>query len=666
MKNSLFDIQINDEGFITSIVCTNDSDKMNWCAEDGKWGKIHKRSWDGGSGGFKEDESTAAKHISTVTSTEHCVSEYVSDELAITVTRSFDKDGRLVENYRFKNITEMPVCINRDSLGIETPFNERYTGADECMIHHCNTHLMCGHNVAWVNALKMGASDINLGLFLTKGAVDCYDQDKCKGMSRGIFILEPESVLLSCGEEYEIEWVLFWHTGTADFFSKLRSFDSYTEIDAVHYTVFEDEDIEFTVKPVSKSVPRISLNGEEIQTEKTDGGFKVKYHAPKCGEYKFVIEADGNVTWAKFSVKLSFAELTEKRARFIVRNQQCLDPESPLYGAFMVYDNEFDSVYFDYKITDHNACRERMNIGLFLMKYLQIKDDAEIRAAVDLYIKFVLREFYNEETGEVFNNIGKKSEFLRLYNAPGVMLTFCEMYFVTHDTVYLKHMMKLADKYYSIGGEKCYANGLAIGKVLKAFRDAGWNDEYEHMKAYFSKHVNHIIGNGTSYPPHEVVYEQTIVTPAVTHISEMGMVSENKADYILDAKIHMECLERFSGMQPDFHLNEIALRFWDDRWFGKIGIMGDTLPHHLSVLTARAYTAYSRLSGEEVWLEKAEECLRNCMNLISDNGRGAAAYVFPYKLNGKRGEFYDPWSNDQDLVFYDALYFSEFSDTFKI
>ena len=93
---------------------------------------------------------------------------------------------------------------------------------------------------------------------------------------------------------------------------------------------------------------------------------------------------------------------------------------------------------------------------------------------------------------------------------------------------------------------------------------------------------------------------------------------------------------------------------------------GDTLPHHLSCLSARAYMSYSRLSGDRSWIEKAEECIRNCMCLIGDDGRGSAAYVYPYRLNGKRGEFYDPWSNDQDLVLYDALYFSEYINSFKI
>ena len=95
-------------------------------------------------------------------------------------------------------------------------------------------------------------------------------------------------------------------------------------------------------------------------------------------------------------------------------------------------------------------------------------------------------------------------------------------------------------------------------------------------------------------------------------------------------------------------------------------MFGDTLPHYLSCMTARAYAAYAKLTGETIWCVKAEECLRGCMCLERDNARGSAAYVYPYTLNGVRGQFYDPWSNDQDLILYDALYCSAWTDTFRI
>lgn len=665
MKNSYFEVKINEKtGCVDSIVNLTDSDNMNWCASDGEWGKILVKKWDALAGETKKIDLALAEFCLSEGG-NRSVAEFVGDEFSVTVTRFFASDGNYAENYKIKNTSKVPICINRDNFGIETPFNDRYVGADECMIHHCNTHIWCGHNVAWVNALKMGESNINLGLFLTKGAVDCYDQNSCGGSSRGIFVLEPESILLNSGEEYELEWELFWHKGGDDFYSNLKRFDRYIGIDAVHYTVFENEDIVFTVSAPTGDIPKITVAGNAVTPQKTDEGYIVRYHAPKNGECKFTIEVGNTSTWTYFMVKKNFRELLENRVRFIVRNQQCLDKKSPLYGAFLVYDNEYDSVYFDYKNTDHNACRERMNIALLLMKYLQVKNDAEVRHAVDLYVEFMFREFYDEKDGAVYNNIGKNSEYVRLYNAPGAMLLLCEMYFVTRDEKYLENICKLAEKYYSVGGKKCYANGLAIGKVIRAFREADRKKEADRLLELFQTHVDNIIANSTSYPPHEVIYEQTIVTSAVTHISEMGMLRDDKDFYIREEKKHLQCLERFSGMQPDYRLNEIAIRYWDDYWFGKCRTMGDTMPHHLSVLTARAYISYSRLSGEKKWIAKAEECIRNCMCLIGDDGRGSAAHVYPYKLNGKRGEFFDPWSNDQDLVLYDALYCADLCDCFR-
>ena len=650
MNQQDFHISIDPHtGWITSILNCTDPDQMNWCAGDGAWGRLHGKAFRLQS--FMEDENTSR-------------AIYTSEQLQVTVDRQFRKSGSMVERYTIKNITDTVVCVNRDNFGIETPFNDRYTNADECMIHHCHTHIWCGHHIAWVNALKMGPSPINLGLYLTEGAIDCYSQNGCESNHRGIFVLHPESVLLKSGEEYRLEWELFWHAGKEDFLARIQQYDHHINIQAVHYTVFQGEAIECTVTVPDGCVPEISCHGESIPVVSDHGVYRITYRPASPGAFRLLVKAGGRLTWAEFMVKVPFQTLLENRVHFLVRHQQCLDPESPLYGAFLVYDNDYDSMYFDYYHGDRNACRERLNIALLLIKYLQVKNDPEVRAAVDRFVPFVFREFYDEETGEVFNTIGKRRDQLRLYNAPGVMLLFAELYFLTRDKSYLTHIMKLAENYYGIGGKKCYANGLAISKVMRAFEMAQMPEDAARLKELFQSHVDNIIGNGTSYPKHEVNYEQTIVTPAVTHISEMGLLHDDRSLYIQQARKHLQCLTRFSGHQPSFHLNEIAIRYWDDYWFGKNETFGDTLPHHLSCLTARSYAAFSRLSGESVWMEKAEECVRNCMCLIGDDGRGSAAYVYPYRLNGQRGEFFDPWSNDQDLVLYDALYLSEYVQAF--
>lgn len=649
MKNKVYNISVDDvSGGVSKITLNDDENGMNWCATGGLWGRIHGREMKLVSYDYDENGGESI---------------YQNDKISVRFIRRFLENGNFAESCVITNVSGTVLCVNRDNFGIEFPFNDRYTTADECMVRHCNTHIWCGHDTAWVNALKMGVSDLNLGLFFTEGAIDCYCQNNCADNCRGIFILCPTSVLLKNGESYTLSWEVFRHTGNDDFFAKLSEYERYIDIKAKHYTVFMGEDIELTIK--CRNMPEVSCRDEAIDIRAEGNGvYKVTYKPSVTGEHRFKVKSGEYTTWADVMVKIPFAELLEKRVRFIVRRQQCLDPESPLYGAFLIYDNDFDSMYFDYSDPNHNACRERLNIPFLLLKYLQIHDDAEIRAAIDIFIKFVFREFYDEETGEVFSTIGKTRDQIRLYNAPGVMLLFAEMYFVTRDDSYLTHILKLAENYYGVGGKKCYANGLAIWKVMRAFKMAGRDADGEKMMEYFHMHVDNIINNGTSYPKHEVNYEQTIVTPAVTHVSEMGLLCEDKEHYINEAKKHMECLTRFSGHQPSFHLNEIAIRYWDDFWFGKNRIMGDTLPHHLSCLTARSYIAYSRLSHETEWLDNAEECIRNCMCLIGDDGRGSAACVYPYKLNGIRGEFFDPWSNDQDLVLYDALYLNDINGAF--
>lgn len=669
MQNERFNVEIDEKsGFITKLSNILDNDDMNWSAADGNWGRIHKKNWDSDvnnlTGCFGELEGRKIEFVSADIHKEKSVVSYTSDELSVTVTRYFANNGNLIENYKIKNISKTVVCVNRDNFGIEVPFNDRYFGADECMKHHCNTHIWCGHNIAWVNALKMGPSKINLGLYLNKGAIDCYEQNMCGYDSRGIFVFCPESMLLKAGDEYEIEWELFWHEGTDDFLNKIETFKSHIKIDAKHFTVFENENIDFRI--TSNEKPQVVLENKTIDVKNENGSWHILYKPERIGEHKFEIKSGTKSTWAKFMVKSDFKTLLEKRVNFIVDHQQCMDKESPLYGAFLIYDNEYDAVYFDDSTHDHNACRERMNISLLLIKYLQFKEDKKVRAAIDRFIDFVFREIYEETTGEVFNTIGKNRNRIRLYNAPGIMIIFSEMYHLTHDEKYLKNILKMADHYYSIGGEKCYTNGLWIERIMSALKIAGDDVGAEKMKNYYRLHVNNMISNGINYPPHEVKYEQTIVTPTVMYISEFGMLCDNKEYWRKEVEKHLECLQRFSGMQPDYHLNEIAIRYWDDYWFGKERTKGDTLPHHLSVLTSRAYRSYFKLSGNEEYLKRSEECVRNCMCLIKDDGRGAAAYVYPYKLNGKRGEFLDPWADDQDLVLHDALLLSQYSDAFKI
>ena len=658
MKNDIFELEISSEsGLRTSLSLSADLNKANFISEDRGFGGVNCK-------GRKFSELFRLTELSVEDNISHAV--YENSRLRVERDMYFSPVGNLVMRYEIKNLTHTVYCLCRDNLGIEIPFNDKYTNADDCMQNRVHTHIWCGRNVSWMNALRMGESKYNLGLFLTEGSLVSYSQYECKTNVRGYFELEPETVLLNSMESYVVKWEIFPCEDSSDFFRKLSSYRKYVGITAKHYTVFLGEEIEFSVNTAEKGLPRVFLGKDELEVNAEDEGYFVRYLPRDIGEYRFTVKVGEVETYAEFAVKTPFSALTEKRVRFIVDHQQCLDKNSPLYGAYLVYDNRTGTQYFDYFNTDHNACRERLNMVLVIVKYLQKHEDQRVRASLDLFIRFMFREFYDEVSGDVYNNIGKCHDFLRLYNAPGVMLLFAELYLLTLDDRYLDHIVKLADKYYSIGGEKCYSNAVSIGVVMEAFERSNRKEGRERVLSYFRRHVDNMVNNGLSYPKHEVNYEQTIVTPAVKCIAEMGMYSEDKAFYVGEAKKHIACLERFSGHQPSFHLNEIAIRFWDDYWFGKSGCFGDTLPHHLSCLTARAYMAYAKLSGDFEWIERAEECLRNCLCLIKDNGEGSVAYVYPHTVNGADGEFYDEWANDQDLSLYDGMCFSDIIKVFTV
>ncbi len=55
----------------------------------------------------------------------------------------------------------------------------------------------------------------------------------------------------------------------------------------------------------------------------------------------------------------------------------------------------------------------------------------------------------------------------------------------------------------------------------------------------YKNHVDNMVSNGSSYPKHEVNYEQTIVSPAAIFVSEFASLSGEKR-YAQSAKEHIE------------------------------------------------------------------------------------------------------------------------------
>ena len=657
MENNLFDVKVSEnDGTVASLVLKNDSDHMNWCSGMMGWGSIRLNS------DFPLLDENGVRSVVGIKSPTcvllsqengGCRAVYEDEDFRITVERSFDESGFLNERYTVKNLRDADMFLEQGDIGIALPFNDIYTYADDCMINRCNTHIWCGGSTSYISAVKMGESDTNLGLVLTEGAFASYSM--CNAdirCCRGVFVMDCEHLELLPGEEYAWNWKLFPFKDRAEFEKTIAQYRHMIRISAESYTVFRGESVRCRIhmnfKPERLSV---RFDGKEIAATEREGEYAIDYTPERFGDIRLTVEADDIHTYAEFYCSETPDELIKKRLYFIAQKQQYQRKESALYGAYLAYDNVKKYPIFSSVTRDHNACRERTGMALFMCRYLRKHEDDFLRQSLEKYIAFAEREFFDTETGEVFDGIGKNREYIRLYNAPWMVTLFTEMYELTGDDKYLDYCFKSLELYYRGGGYKFYPNGFSMLLTYNAFKKAGRNAECDSIVGHFQKHVDTIVKTALSYPKHEANYEQTIVTPAVTFLSEFAMISGN-AFYTAEAKKHIKVLERFNGHQPSCHLNETPIRYWDDFWFGEGRQQGDTFPHYWSCLTARSYTDYFMASGDEKYKAAAEECIRNCFCLFNEKGEGSCAYIYPYKLNGNKGEFYDQWANDQDFALY--------------
>ena len=168
------------------------------------------------------------------------------------------------------------------------------------------------------------------------------------------------------------------------------------------------------------------------------------------------------------------------------------------------------------------------------------------------------------------------------------------------------------------------------------------------------EHTDRILERDVFYPPHEVNFEQGIAAPAANLLLDKLAVS-GKEQYRKEAEKHLNILYRFNGTQPDYRLNKIPIRFWDAYWFGKSEMHGDTRPHYWSATSGYCFWLYGEIIGNEAAREYGRQCLKNCLCVTDNEGRGYCAYLYPYHINGERGEYNDMMANDQDYALYYAL-----------
>ena len=626
---NVFDIQLDEKAQVKAIRHQRDPHEMNWAAGAYPWGNI-----------------------------------LCSLDLSVDVTRELTKKDTLVETYCFVNETEFDIYTFGTQLGICTPFPDYYTDASYCMTQCCHTHPWCGENSSYVMALRMGGEAPHLGMVLLDGSLKGYSVERRSSYSakeeelsnhRGDFILHPENFVLHPGESYCIQWELFWFRHKEDFQEKLKAVPGYLWVEGEKQVLFKGEEIVFQIcsQLLKENTVEILREDQPVPYEIKNGKAVVKEAAKETGEYVYHIRCGKKHTKAAFLVKSNPEQLAQKRCRFIAEKQQCYRKDSVLNGAYLIYDNEEQQQYYGHR-NDYNGGRERVGMGVLMAHYLQKHPDEILRESLNQYIAYVKRELFDEETGEVFNDAGRCNDYIRLYNYPWMSLLFLEMYHLTKEESYLEDCYRCLVYFYNAGGTQFYALCVPMLEAVEVFRKAGRIQQAESLLEYFETHGQFVMLRGKNYLPSEVDYEQSIVAPAAAYMCELYHLT-GKEEYRQGALEQLAVLDLFQASQPDYHMNEVAIRHWDGYWFGKRKCLGDTYPHYWSALTGYAYKMAEGICGAEEYVSKAEKNIRAVLSLIFEDGSASCAMVYPMTVNGQPAAFFDPWANDQDWGLYCAL-----------
>lgn len=578
------------------------------------------------------------------------------DSLSVTKEVS-NENGIITERYTFTNITKKYVFTDLDSISIYTPFNDDYTDSKTCLTNRCHTHIFCGGDISYVMALRMGGYAPHLGLVLTAGSLGGYSVERdISRMSndRGDFIMHPSPAVLAPGGALTIEWKLFSHSGKADFYRQLSKLcGRFIDVRAKRYTVFEGERVSIRIKPSFdfKSGDICVTRGGKPVASKTDKGTVYIDETPNTyGLLTYSIEICGVKTFCNIYSLPSLDVLSERRCRFIAKNQQFYCKDSQLDGAYLIYDNEEQHMHYSSQY-DRNGGRERVGMALLITRYLMNHPDAELDASLKKYIEYTKRELVDANTGEVFNDCGRDSSFERLYNYPWYSLFYLELYELYKNKWYLETAARILEEFYKRDGSHFYAIEIPARRICSALEREEMLSELESLKAHFTDHCRYIMSNGLCSPAHEVNFEQSITAPAANLLLQTYFITGEKL-YLDGAKQQLDALELFNGLQPDCRLYETAIRHWDGYWFGKRQMYGDTFPHYWSALTAEAYAAYAEAVDSDEYREKAEHAHRGVMSLFRPDGTASCAYIFPHRVNGIRAGFYDEYANDQDWGLY--------------
>ena len=583
--------------------------------------------------------------------------------LKIHLTRKLTDGGSVLrEEYIFTNLSDQDITL--EDMHINTPMNDNYPDATTCMKSRVNAHIWSSGDVVYINGTQMSGAAPHFGLVMLDGSFkgDGYEifgrSATSDGWSntRGIIALDFKPKKLKPGESAKLSWDIFAHQSHSDFFAKARK-KGMLRLDSKRFTYEQGDECSIDlITPVGCKPTGFDVDGKMHSLISGKNGYVARFKTEKLGNNLVTIHyGKDKYTTAEVQVVSNEKGLVDKRVNFIVDHQQFLNPSNKRYGAYMVYDNEENKIFLNDRKTssyyDRDEGAERVGMGILVALQYQDTKDEKLLNSLKKYIKFIRNQLQTEDytTYSTYRNEGRN----RAYNYPWIAHLYVEMYKCTNEKSYLLDCYGTLRKMYNHFGHGFYAFDIPVYESITFLRKEGFSSQADTLLADYKEAAEVYLKNGTNYPPHEVNYEQTIVSPLVLLLTQLYLLTDDTR-YISEVEKHIPLLEAFSGFQPSHHLNEIGIRHWDGYWFGKREFWGDTFPHYWSAMTGMCYAYYAQCTGKAEYMERAQNVVRNNLSLFFEDGKASCAYLYPNKVNGVAAKFYDPFANDQDfaLVFY--------------
>lgn len=147
------------------------------------------------------------------------------------------------------------------------------------------------------------------------------------------------------------------------------------------------------------------------------------------GEKIFTLAyGNGKQTSVECLAVSNFDSLVNHRCQFIAGHQQFIKPGDPRSGAFIVYDNDTESLYINgesgSKRSDCDEARERVAMGILLALQYQRTSDKKLMDALNNYVSFIRRI---PETG-LHNQFHRRLQ----EQEPGIQLSVGGRFLVYH------------------------------------------------------------------------------------------------------------------------------------------------------------------------------------------------------------------------------------------